>query len=316
MSTLTEETMPPAPARELVRSWLRTPDPEDLGAVYAELRAAGPLVRAPWGAFLVPGYQDVRRALVDPALVMLDAAWRDERTPGWRASPATSALCDSLLMQNPPEHPVNRRPVVAALTLRSVTALDGMIRAQVRVAVEQFVLTLRQDRAADLIDDLCKPLPAAVLCRLVGFPGRDAGLLAGLASVISTGGEIRRPLDELLAADQVAGQLLCYLEQFTHQRDRSANGPALGDVTFSVDQLFALVVAGLITTTHLLGNLGDRLLRMPPEQQRSVTAPEHRAGLIEETLRWDPPVKLATRRADRPTVVGGHRSRRGPCCTS
>ncbi|WP_405016145.1 cytochrome P450 [Kitasatospora sp. NBC_00070] len=287
-------------ARELVRAWLGTTDPEAIGAVYAGLRAAGPLVRTPWGAQVVPGYADVRRALVDPALVMLDSSWRDGRTPGWRDSPATAALCDSLLMQNPPEHPVNRRPVVAAFTARSVAALDGPIRARVAAAVDDFARTLRQDGAADLIGDLCRPLPAAVLCRLAGFPGRDAAWLAELAAVLSTGGEIRRPLDELRAADRAAGELLRYFGESADSRE-----PAPGVGPFDTGQLFALVAAGLITSTHLLGNLCDRLLRTAPDDLAAATAPGHRAALIEETLRWDPPVKLATRRAARRTTVAG-----------
>lgn len=294
--------------RELVRSWLRTTDPGRVGAVYAGLRGVGPLVRAPWGALLVPGYQDVRQALVDPALVMLDASWRDARTPGWRRSAATTALCGSLLMQNPPEHPVNRRPLVAALTARSVALMGDPIREQVSAAVEEFARMLRRDGTADLIGDLCKRLPAEVLCRLTGLPERDATRLAELATVISTGGEIRRPIEELGVADRSAEELLCYLGRFTAQRDASAR-PALelgpGIAPFTNGQLFVMTVAGLFTTTHLLGNICDRLLGMTPDGQRKATAPEHRQALIEETLRWDPPVKLATRRAERPTVLGG-----------
>ncbi|MFI5801316.1 cytochrome P450 [Streptomyces sp. NPDC051561] len=294
--------------RELVRRWLRTTDPAEAGAVYAGLRGAGPLVRTPWGALLVPGHQDVRRALVDPALVMLDASWRDVHTPGWRQSAATTALCGSLLMQNPPEHPVNRRPLVAALTTRSVTLLGDPIREQVSDAVEEFARKLHRDTTADLIEDLCKRLPAEVLCRLTGLPERDAGLLAELATAISTGGEIRRPVEELGSADHSVDQLLCYLGRFTAQRDAAAPRPAHApgpDITpFTSSQLFVMIAAGLFTTTHLLGNLCDRLLAMTPREQRKATAPERRQALIEETLRWDPPVKLATRRAQHPTQLG------------
>ncbi|MFJ6700670.1 cytochrome P450 [Streptomyces sp. NPDC091272] len=295
-------------SRKLVRSWLRTTDPEETGEVYAGLRGAGPLVRAPWGALLVPGHRDVRQGLVDPALVMLDAPWRDVHTPGWRGSAATEALCGSLLMQNPPEHPVNRRPLVAALTARSVALLGDPIREQVSAAVAEFIGVLRRDRTADLIGDLCKRLPAEVLCRLTGLPEQEAGRLAELATVISTGGEIRRPVEELAVADRSAEELLCLLARFTARRDASVRPePELPSriSPFSSGQLFVMKVAGLFTTTHLLGNLCDRLLDMTVGAQRKATAPEGRGPLIEETLRWDPPVKLATRRAERRTVLGG-----------
>lgn len=290
----------------LARSWLEATDPSDIASLYASLHREGPLVPVVWGALLVPGYDDVRRALADSSLAMLDSGWRDRHGQAWRSSSCTVALCQTLLLQNPPEHTRSRRPLASAISARAVLSQAPLIEELVEAEVARFAARLRAGHTADIAAELCAGIPAVVLSRLAGLPDGEAPRIARLTHRISRAGEILRPQEELADCDIAADELLAFFGQALGRPPEGFLARWSGEPAEDLRlRLFALLGAGLVTSTALLANLALVLLTQPLDRARLRADPDCREHLIEETLRWDPPVKVATRRAVTATEVAG-----------
>ena len=70
-----------------------------------------------------------------------------------------------------------------------------------------------------------------------------------------------------------------------------------------------LLIAGHETTVNLIANAILAMLRHPRSGRRSAATRERAAAVVEETLRYDPPVQLVGRIAGR-----GHDDRRRRRC--
>jgi cytochrome P450 len=83
-----------------------------------------------------------------------------------------------------------------------------------------------------------------------------------------------------------------------------AQGEPLTDQEI-VTNLSALLVAGNLTTTDLIGNAVRILLRRPEELAKLAADPALISAAVEETLRFEPPVDVTGRIASRDMTVGG-----------
>jgi cytochrome P450 len=123
---------------------------------------------------------------------------------------------------------------------------------------------------------------------------------------------------------QCAGtELSRYFEQLTEQR-RATPGPDLlseliaaedaGDMLSHAELISTcalLLIAGHETTVNLIANGLLALLRRPDELAALRANPERAQGVVEETLRFDPPVQLIPRIAADDLTVGGMDVARG-----
>jgi cytochrome P450 len=221
------------------------------------------------------------------------------------------------LFLDPPDHTRLRRLVSKAFVPKVVNALQPDI-----VALVSGLL----DRAAekgrfDVIADLAYPLPVAVICRLLGVPLDDEPQFSQASALLA------QALDPFVAsADQrpaiveermQAGRWLRdYLRGLIEQR-RSRPGEDLMSLLIAVeesgDQLTEeeivstcnlLLIAGHETTVNLIANAVLAMLRTPG-QWSALSADAGRApAVIEETLRYDPPVQLVGRTAAEDMVIG------------
>ncbi|MFI1917446.1 cytochrome P450 [Nocardia sp. NPDC020380] len=214
----------------------------------------------------------------------------------------------SFLFRDPPDHTRLRRLVSKAFTPSVIRRLGPRITAIVDAAL---------DRAAarggfDLVADLAYPLPVTVICELLGVPLSDeprlrawSSLLArSLDPVSSSAPEFRPDAEELVRANN---ELYDYFDELTSTR-RAAPGDDLlsgliaaedsGDL-LTHNELIAtcglLLMAGHETTVNLIANGGLALLRHPEHLETLRTEPHFGAQVVEETLRYDPPVQLIPR---------------------
>ena len=84
--------------------------------------------------------------------------------------------------------------------------------------------------------------------------------------------------------------------------------PAIGEVLeeFEIINFVMLILAaGNETTTNLIGNATNALLSHPEELAKVVADPSLIPGMLEEVLRFDPPVQLLYRRATQDTELSG-----------
>lgn len=175
--------------------------------------------------------------------------------------------------------------------------------------------------ALDVIADLAYPLPVAVICRLLGVPVEDeprfsraSALLAqGLDPFIAFTGEVSENFDDRLEAGL---WLRGYLRELIEERRASPRQDLISALIAAEqdgDQLTGeeivatcnlLLIAGHETTVNLIANAALAMLRRPTHWA-AVAADENRASaIVEETLRFDPPVQLVGRVAGQDMTIG------------
>lgn len=293
---------------------------------YAWLRTHSPVHRTtlPSGveAWLVTRYADARQALADPRLSK-NPAHHDEPAhakgktgiPGERKA----ELMTHLLNIDPPDHTRLRRLVSKAFTPRRVAAFAPRVQELTDRLIDGFA-----DRgSADLIHEFAFPLPIYAICDLLGVPAEDQDDFRDWAGMmIRHGGGPRGGVAR--SVKKMRG----YLAELIH-RKRETLGPESADDDLisglirasdhgehlteneAAAMAFILLFAGFETTVNLIGNGTYSLLRNP--EQRALLQESLAAGRtdlletgVEELLRYDGPVELATWRfATEAVTIGG-----------
>ncbi|WP_328944320.1 cytochrome P450 [Streptomyces sp. NBC_00250] len=310
-------TPAPEPAPELF-TWEFASDPYP---AYAWLREHAPVHRTtlPSGveAWLVTRYGDARQALADQRLSK-NPAHHDESPhakgktgiPGERKA----ELMTHLLNIDPPDHTRLRRLVSKAFTPRRVAEFTPRVQELTDRLIDSFA----EKGSADLIHEFAFPLPIYAICDLLGVPEEDQDDFRDWAGMmIRHGGGPRGGVAR--SVKKMRG----YLAELIHRKREEPGDDLISGLIKASDHgehlteneaaamAFILLFAGFETTVNLIGNGMYQLLRHPEQRellQASIAAGE--TGLletgIEELLRYDGPVEMATwRYATEPLTIGG-----------
>ncbi len=283
----------------------------DLYALYERLRDEAPVYWADGTqTYVFSRYDDVASALADTDTFSSDAmrgvlmgaptGSGEQRLPRSEAS-------GMLVAVDPPDHSELRRIVSRGFTPRKMAAWHDYIDQTVRALLAE----ASGDEPFDVVSGLAAKLPVRVITELVGADPADADRFRAWADAMTRvmSGSARTSglqAGEALAMFQLADDL-------GHRIDDRAENPrddllttlvrAHGEDVLSREEAvgFAalLLFAGTETSTNLIGNAVAALLAHPIELER-VREDEGRIGqVIEETLRWDPPVQYVFRRTMR-----------------
>ncbi|MFF4443690.1 cytochrome P450 [Streptomyces sp. NPDC001502] len=264
--------------------------------VYERLRARGPVhrVRLPEGTvvWLVLGYEEVRAALAD---TRLSKEWR-HASPAQQVQAVTTGV--SMLRANAPQHTRLRALVARAFTARRVSSLAPRIRE----ITTQLLETMREEPQgrADLVEALSFPLPMTVICELLGVPFLERDAFRGWSDVLVVGAATPR------TADALAG-MTSYLAGLVETKRGRPGDDLLSDLIavsdedgdrLSGEELLGmaqvLLIAGYETTANLISN-GVLALLTHPEQLAALRAdPALIDPAVEEMLRYEGPLEVAT----------------------
>jgi cytochrome P450 len=295
-----------------------TSEPIELGedfladphALYRVLPDERPVARAvtPLGlrVWLVTRHADAREALNDPRLSkdggrFMELLDRHSVAPDRRMAFADS-LAGHMLNSDPPDHTRLRKLVNRAFTVRAISRMRPRIEAIAHALADDMeARATAGDGTVDLLDTFAFPLPMTVICELLGVPEgeRDAFrrwsntlLSAGAAQERGAAGAAMAEFLARLVADKAANpgdDMLSAIVQATEDADRLSPREA-------TSMAFLLLVAGHETTVNLIGN-GVLALLTHPEQLAELRAdPGLTPAAVEEFLRFDGPVNLATLR--------------------
>jgi cytochrome P450 len=227
------------------------------------------------------------------------------------------AVPPGFLFLDPPDHTRLRKLVSKAFAPKVVNALQPDITAMVDGLLDQ----IAERGHFDVIGDLAYPLPVAVICRLLGVPLEDEPMFSQASALLAealdpfvaiTGAPSGKFEERMHAVRWLRGYFHELIERRrSHPGDDLLSG--LIAVEESGDQLTEeeivstcnlLLIAGHETTVNLIGNAILAMLRHP-EQWAALGAEAGRASaVVEETLRYDPPVQLAGRNALEDMVIG------------
>lgn len=285
--------------------------------VYRQLREQGPLQLPEANLHVFAGFADCDEVLRHPA----SCSDRLKSTVAQRAIAAGEEPrpfgTPGFLFLDPPDHTRLRKLVSKAFSPRVVKALEPDIAAMVDGLLDKVAVAGR----FDVIADLAYPLPVAVICRLLGVPIEDepqfswaSALLAqGLDPFITFTGQAPEGFqDRLKAGLWLRGYLRDLLER---RRAEPADDLVSGliSVEEAGDQLTEaeivatcnlLLIAGHETTVNLIANAVLAMLRHPDQWSALAADPDRSSSIIEETLRFDPPVQLVGRIAGDDMVIG------------
>jgi cytochrome P450 len=291
---------------------------------YAWLRTHAPVHKAalPSGvqAWLVTRYTDARQALADQRLSK-NPEQHTERAahgkgkigiPGERSA----NLMTHLLNIDPPDHTRLRRLVSKAFTPRRVAAFEPRVRELADQLIDAFA-----DRGeADLIHEFAFPLPIYAICDLLGVPSEDQEDFRDWAAMMLRHGNAPRG-----GVGRAVKKMRGYLAELIHRKRQDPGEDLISGLIRASDHgehlteneaaamAFILLFAGFETTVNLIGNGTYALLRHPAQRARLDDALARGdeawlAGAVEELLRFDGPVEMATWRfATEPLRLGGQR---------
>ncbi|WP_458087563.1 cytochrome P450 [Streptomyces malaysiensis] len=279
--------------------------------LYAELRGT-PVVRDESGPYLVSTYWEIRSLLHDPR-VSSDVR---NLAPEARTVPSTDdpELPPSFIRIDPPDHDRVRRLIMRTYgpphTPRRVYDLRGEIGGIVSALIDGFQ---GRDRI-DLVEDFSYPFPVTVICRLLGVPQEDEQRFHGWADTVATAIEppVGTPEEQQAhwrAVREARRQLATYLSGLIDQRRRAPREDMISALTMDrgadespmslpemVSNLTLLLIAGHETTVNLITNGMLTLLRHPDALKQLREDPDLIFPLVEELLRFEPPVQLLPER--------------------
>ena len=279
-------------------------------AVYGRLRAGGPLTPTRLGNWVSTSHR------------VCDSVLRDRRfgaSPAADGEPAGPDAFDlSFLEMNPPDHSRLRRLAMPAFSPKAVAGYAGRIE---RTAGDLLDAASAAGRF-DLVSGFAAPLPIAVITDLLGIPdshsvdfARHGMLIGGALDGIRS----LRHAGQLQASNQ---QLTLLFEQLFELRRREPRDDivsllvaAEGDQIRPAEMLsmcVLLLIAGFETTVNLISNAVLALLGHPGQWRALCADPAALAPrVVEETLRWDPPVQRTGRFALEPLELAGQPVRKG-----
>ena len=276
------------------------PDPWPL---YARLREDR-VVQLESGSYAIGRYDDVMALLHDP---------RMSSDPHTLTDPGDRLVIDTLpfIDQDPPSHDRLRRvatrffgpPARAGL----VTSQEPEIRRQIGTLISAFP----ESGDADVVDDFAYPLPVAVICRLLGVPPADEPQFRVWAAQV-VGGIDAANLEDSQEAVKRRNEgmlgLFTYLGELVKKHRGSPDGSmmsglanddaadAMSDLELQVTGVL-LLIAGHETTVNLIANGTLTLLRNPAALARLKREPAWVNPVVEELLRFEPPVQYLPNRA-------------------
>ncbi|MGW3427416.1 cytochrome P450 [Streptomyces melanosporofaciens] len=277
--------------------------------IYAELRKT-PVVHDEEGPYIVSTYWEIHGLLHDPRLSS-EARNLDPEAAPELVEEDDPGLPPSFLRLDPPEHDRLRRLAMAPFgpphTPRRLHAMRGELTRIVGELIDGFE---GRDRI-DLVDHFSYPFPVTVICRLLGVPREDEPRFHSWAETLAASLD---PDPDADAAErrritrQARTELAMYLSELMEERRRAPRDDMLSALVsgqgpeerMSRVELLStaalLLVAGHETTVNLITNGMLTLLRNPDVLARLRKAPHLVVPLVEELLRFDPPVQMLPQR--------------------
>ncbi len=238
-------------------------------------------------------------------------------------------LVRSLVQMDNPDHGNYRRLTQAAFGPQSLRALEGRIREIARGFVDR--MAAKGDRC-DFAKDVAFLYPLHVIMEVLGVPEADEPRMLKLTQELfgNADPELNRAQGQVADTDQALANLqatvadfIIYFNEMTEDRRRNprediasliANGKIDGQPLGHLEAMSYYIIAATAghdttssTTAGALWALAER-----PDQFRALkNDPSLIKGLIEESIRWETPVKHFMRTATADAELAGRKIAKG-----
>jgi hypothetical protein len=271
------------------------------------------------GYTILSRYEDVSAALRDPETFSSQLSRRfPAGMSAYEDSPAVKEVLadacpyrDVLTFVDGDVHDRHRRIARRPFTSRHVAELDDIIKT----TVADLIAELPRGQEFDLVPEFSIKLPIIVIGHILGVDPEHFGdvKLWADAQVKRLGEPLDDDEENLRYARDFVAQHQFLFSQVKDRREQPGDD-LLSDLVnsgeFSTDEELVLIsaqliVAGAETTASLITTMLNLLLDEPELMQRLRAEPGRIGDFVEETLRWESPIKLVHRIATRDVEVGG-----------
>lgn len=284
--------------------------------LYAELRKTPVFHDGDGGPYVVSTYYEIQSLLHDPRISSDSRNLKSsDDDPLGGSEDGGATLPPSFLKLDPPDHDrlrrMTNRPFGPPHAPHRVHDMRGELGGLVSELIEGIATTGHLDRI-DLVDQFAYPFPVSVICRLLGVPREDEPRFHVWAETLAASLDPDPDADPARhgqGAVDARMELGMYLAGLIEERRKdpgedmlsqlaTADGPDGAMTTMEALSTSALLlIAGHETTVNLITNGMLTLLRHPEVLQRLREDPFLSVPVVEELLRYEPPVQLLPQRS-------------------
>ena len=277
--------------------------------IFNDLRQKSPVrydeSRSCWDVFR---YEDVHYILKNPKL------FSSERGSG--------TLQGSILTMDPPRHTKMRNLVNKAFTPKAVKDLTNKIEEVTLYLLDQ----VKEKGTMDLVHDLAGPLPVIIIAELLGIPTKDRDLFKTYSDVLVEGAKDNssEAFQRMTQKRKEGNEFLKeYFKKIIKERKNNPEEDLISLLIeakidgekLTEEELLSfcvlLLVAGNETTTNLITNAVRYMTEDKKIQEQARTNLPLIPKLVEETLRFYPPIQAIGRIAKEHVKVGGKTIQKG-----
>ncbi len=269
--------------------------------IYARMRERPVFVQDD-GRYIVSTYAEIRACLQD---VRFSSDLRKGYSQADQRIDEEEEIPPSLTRLDPPKHDWLRHQVMMSFTPELINGLRPRIAELARELLDADAQRVR----LDIVDDFAYPLPVTIICEVLGVPREDIALFHTWADQLilanvpgkSTNQEIVQQAKSARAEFRhYMGKLIDRLQQSPGPGLISAMlHPQTQEKQMTKEELISisvlLLLAGHLTTVNLIANSMLTLLRYPEHFEHLRREPSIVANLVEEVLRYEPPVQFVRR---------------------
>jgi cytochrome P450 len=293
---------------------------DDPYPTYRALRECDSVHRMPDGSYFLSRYDDCLAVYRDTK------TWSSDKKldfkPNFADSPLYEHHTTSLVFNDPPYHTRVRKLLAPAFTPRALAALQTRIEA----LVDRLLDAAAARGEIDLITDFAAAIPIQLIGDMLGIPHDERGPLRDWSLAILGALEPVLNPQQFETGVAAVADFKTYLNEIITDRVRNAaNDPAeilstlVGASAFAhkasdreqlselelIHNCIFLLNAGHETTTNLIGNAVDLLIRHPDAMADLRRHPQAIDTAVEEFLRMESSNQLGNRRAAADTMLGG-----------
>ncbi|MDW7617951.1 cytochrome P450 [Peribacillus simplex] len=277
--------------------------------IFNDLRQKSPVrydeSRSCWDVFR---YEDVHYILKNPKL------FSSERGSG--------TLQGSILTMDPPRHTKMRNLVNKAFTPKAVKDLTNKIEEVTLYLLDQ----VKEKGTMDLVHDLAGPLPVIIIAELLGIPTKDRDLFKTYSDVLVEGAKDNssEAFQRMTQKRKEGNEFLKeYFKKIIKERKNNPEEDLISLLIeakidgekLTEEELLSfcvlLLVAGNETTTNLITNAVRYMTEDKKIQEQARINLPLIPKLVEETLRFYPPIQAIGRIAKEHVKVGGKTIQKG-----
>ncbi|WP_217558826.1 cytochrome P450 [Paenibacillus sp. GbtcB18] len=276
------------------------------------------------GAWIAFRHDDVAAMLKDPRLVKDMRKYVPQNEP--EAAGASSYVgkmfewlrnMPNMLTADPPDHTRLRRLASKAFTPQMIEGL----RPRIQQIADELLDAVQERGEMDLVADFAYPLPITVISEMLGIPAADRSLFRGWTQKLLQAAAV--PSQGSTVAEEALEEFIGYIRTLLDDKRRNPGTDVTSGLVQAYEQgdklsenellstIWLLIIAGHETTVNLIGNGMLALLQHPGQMRLLRETPSLLPGAVEEMLRMEGPIVIASRFAGEDIAMHGKVIRQG-----